>query len=415
MVTLSTYTIIARATGSTAQARLAAPSSRRQITRMLALTNVYQRIGIRPVINANTTLTRLGGSLMPPEVIEAMAEASRSFVDMFELQAAVSERIAELTRNEAAHVSGGASAGLFLATLASVTGNDIVEVGRYMRDPAATERRDVVVLAGQRNPYDVAIELAGGRIAQVGNLFQTFPWEIEAAITDHTAAIFYFAGPHLAAGTAPLETVIEVGHAHGLPVVVDAAAQLPPRDNLWRFTEMGADLVLFSGGKGLRGPQSTGLMLGRTDLIDACRLHSSPHQRLGRPMKVSKEDLVGVLVALERFLGLDDEEVLAGEHAIVDRWVDDLATIPCLAVRKVYPGEAGTGTPRARLDIDPGYGRSASSIAHELRSGDPPIDVGVEGERTIFLTAMTLQEGEDQIVTRALTSLLTRPGTENGG
>lgn len=370
--------------------------------------SVYERIGVRRVINANTTLTRLGGSLLPPEVSSAMAEASRSFVDMFELQRVVSARIAELTRNEAAHVSGGASAGLFLATLACITGDDMLAVGRYMQDPLATERRDVIVLAGQRNPYDLAIQLAGARMTQVGNIFQTFPWEIEAAITDRTAAIFYFAGPHLATGTAPLTTVVDIGHAHGLPVVVDAAAQLPPRDNLWRFTEMGADLVLFSGGKGLRGPQSAGLMLGRSDLIEACRLHSSPHQRLGRPMKVSKEDLVGVLVALERFLELDLDAVLAAEHAIVDRWVADLGAIPHVSARKVFPGEAGTGTPRARLDLDPSLSRSAGSIAEELRQGDPPIDVGIEGDQTIFLTAMTLQEGEERIVTGALTSLLAR-------
>lgn len=371
--------------------------------------SVYEQIGVRPVINANTTLTRLGGSLLPPEVSAAMAEASRSFVDMFELQRAVSARIAELTRNEAAHVSGGASAGLFLATLACITGDDMLAIGRYMQDPLATERRDVMVLAGQRNPYDLAIQLAGARMTQVGNMFQTFPWEIAAAITDRTAAIFYFAGPHLATGTAPLATVIDIAHAHGLPVVVDAAAQLPPRDNLWRFTDMGADLVLFSGGKGLRGPQSSGLIVGRKDLVEACRLHSSPHQRLGRPMKVSKEDLVGVLVALEQFIELDLDAVLAAEHAVVDRWVADLGAILHVSASKVFPGEAGTGTPRARLDLDPRLGRSAASIAEELRQGDPPIDVGVEGEWTIYLTAMTLQEGEERIVTSALTALLTRP------
>ena len=172
---------------------------------------------------------------------------------------------------------------------------------------------------------------------------------------------------------------------------------------------MGADLVLFSGGKGLRGPQSSGLIVGRKDLVEACRLHSSPHQRLGRPMKVSKEDLVGVLVALEQFIELDLDAVLAAEHAVVDRWVADLGAILHVSASKVFPGEAGTGTPRARLDLDPRLGRSAASIAEELRQGDPPIDVGVEGEWTIYLTAMTLQEGEERIVTSALTALLTRP------
>ena len=375
------------------------------------MTSVYERLGVRPIINANATLTRLGGSVLAPEVTAAMADASRSFVDMFELQVAVSARIAELTRNEAAHVSGGASAGLFLATLACITGSDLVAAGRYMRDPQSTERRDVVVLAGQRNPYDIAIQLAGARMIQAGNLFQTFPWEIEAAITDRTAAIFYFAGPHLATGAAALETVIDIGHAHGLPVVVDAAAQLPPRENLWRFTQRGADLVLFSGGKGLRGPQSSGLILGRADLIEACRIHSAPHQRLGRPMKVSKEDLVGVLVAVERFLDLDADAILEREEAIISGWVSSLGAIPHVTATREFPGEAGTGTPRARLDLDPSLGRSAGAIADELREWDPPVDVGVVGDSTIYLTAMTLQEGEAQIVADALAAALTQdPG-----
>ena len=215
-----------------------------------------------------------------------------------------------------------------------------------MRDPQSTERRDVVLLAGQRNPYDMAIQLAGARMIQAGNLFQTFPWEIEAAITDRTVAIFHFAGPHLATGAAALETVIDIGHAHGLPVVVDAAAQLPPREN-----SCGGSLSVVrtsccsQSGKGLRGPQSSGLILGRADLIEACRIHSAPHQRLGRPMKVSKEDLVGVLVAVERFLDLDADAILEREEAIISGWVSSLGAIPHATVRGKFPGEAGTGTP----------------------------------------------------------------------
>ena len=199
---------------------------------------------------------------MPEPVLEAMKEAAASFVDMFEIQQQVGRRLAELTHNEAAYVCAGAAAGLFLTSLASMTGGDLKAIARL---PGLERlRNEIIIHCAQRIPYDPAVRLAGAKLVEVGNALQTFPWELEAAITDRTAAVLYIAGEHLSSGALSLPETIEIAHANGLPLIVDAAAQLPPPDNLWYFTrDLGADLAIFSGGKELRGPQASGLIVGR--------------------------------------------------------------------------------------------------------------------------------------------------------
>ena len=220
-----------------------------------------------------------------------MRQASECFVDLYELQDAVGRRIAELTRNEAAFVSGGAAAGMFLSAavcMARDTDDGVLRPEAARRPPARVPHP-----AGHRIPYDPAIELAGGRLIEIGGPGGTSEADLVGAISPGTAGILYVAGAHLAAGTLPLEAVIDLARARDIPVIVDAAAQLPPVENLWRFTEAGADLVLFSGGKGLCGPASTGLVLGRRRYVERFAANAAPQQRIGRPMKVGKEDLIG--------------------------------------------------------------------------------------------------------------------------
>ena len=250
--------------------------------------SIYEELGLKPIINANATLTILGGSVMHAEVVEAMANASKCFIDLPELQRRVGGRLAEMTQNEAAFVTSGAAAGMALATAACVAGTNPAAIARLPNTGGL--KNEVIVHKSQRNGYDHGVRMVGVKLIDIGFGQSTEEWELEAAITDKTAAIFWFQGPMTGFGDIPIERVIAIANQHDVPVVIDGAAQLPPTENLWRWTQMGAALAIFSGGKDLRGPQTSGLVVGRKDLIEAIRLNSNPNHSFGRPMKVSKED-----------------------------------------------------------------------------------------------------------------------------
>ncbi len=363
------------------------------------MTTWYQRLAVRPVINANTTLTSLGGSLMPVEVSAAMAEAALEFVEIDELEAAVGREIARLTRNEAALVTCGAAAGIFLSVLGCMAGLDEVEAARLTNGhPPTRNRREVVIQTSQRNPYDLAVTLAGAQVVQVGSLFGTTRLDLEAALSELTAAVLFFAGAHLARGALGLRDVIDVAHSHSIPVIVDAAAQLPPASNLWSLTADGADLVLFSGGKGMRGPGSTGLLVGSAPLVAAASLHASPRQRLGRPMKVSKEELVGLLAAVELFVSTDHELETERIEAATTSWLQRLARLSNAVAVREFPGEAGRPRPRVLVTISAEANLSGSTVRDRLLAGDPRVDVAVAGERSFYLNAEMLRPGEERVV-----------------
>ena len=370
--------------------------------------SIYATLGVRRVINADARLTRLGGSLMAPAVREAMDKAARSYVDMFELQAAISRRLAELTRNEAAHICTGAAAGLFLATLACMVGADPALIAQLPEQNGG--RDEVIIHTAQRIPYDLAVRQAGARLVTIGTLLQTLPAELEAAIGPRTAAVLYIAGAHLERGALPLAEVVAIAHARGVPVIVDAAAQLPPPENLWRFTsELGADLAIFSGGKDLAGPQASGLIVGRAGLVAACAAHSSPNQRLGRPMKVGKEELVGLLAAGEHYLAQDHTTRIARFEQIVASWVDALDDGDGVRARRVFPNEAGQPTPRALVSFDQARcGLSGAEVRRQLWEGDPRVAVAAAGAEAISLTPDTLEPGEELLVVERIRRILGR-------
>ncbi len=367
--------------------------------------SVYKTLGVRRVINAYARLTRLGGSLMPAPVLAAMADAATSYVDMFELQQKVGQRLAELTRNEAAYVCNGAAAGLVLSTLACMTG---VEGAQKMGLRAIhSPRREVIVQCAQRIPYDDAVQLAGAELVQIGNAIQTFAWELEAAISERTAAVLYIAGEHLQRAALSLDETVRIAHIHGVPVIVDAAAQLPPPENLWRFTkEYSADLAVFSGGKDLCGPQASGLIVGKAELVAACAAHGSPHRGTGRPMKVGKEEIVGLLRAVELYLCEDQVARVAHSEAVVARWVAAFEVFPGVHARRDFPNEAGQPTPRAVVVFDPQIaGLSAADVERLLWEGDPRICVARADDR-ILITPDTLEPGDDALITERLVALL---------
>ncbi len=380
----------------------------------------YDDLGVRRVINAAATLTRLGGARMPPPVVAAMAEAAGAFVDLDELQARVGERIAALTGNEACYVSAGAAAGLVVATAACIAGTDPALIARL---PHGHDRpNEVIIHRAHRNGYDHAVRQTGATLVEIGGRARgTRREELEAALGPRTACVVYFAGAHYAAGALPLPEVIDVAHARGVPVLVDAAAQIPPVANLRRFTrELGADAAIFSGGKGLRGPQSSGLVLGRRAIVAGCRANGNPNHSIGRPMKVGKEELIGLLAAVEWSLAQDEAAVLAGYEATVAHWIAALADIPGVTTERGYPSEAGQPHSRAILRFAPPCPLGRDEVAAALWAGDPRIAVGTVGADAIALNPQTLEPGEEALVLAALRRVLAAdptpdPSSARGG
>lgn len=364
----------------------------------------YSDLGVEPIINAAATLTAIGGSIMPDDVIAAMQDSAKCYVDMTELQKIAGDHLAKLTKNEAAYVTPGCAAGLVLATLACITRGDPGRISRMPRGKGLP--KEVVMFCGQRIPYDRAIELAGGRIRQIGNSVQTFPWELEEALSHRTAAVLFVAGSHLTGGLSLADT-IAIARSKNVPVVVDAAAQLPPVENLWHFTStMGADLVLFSGGKALRGPQASGLMVGKEILVDAARANASPNQRFARAMKAGKEEIAGLVCAVERFLDLDHESLSEQYEVQVSTWIDALSGFPGVEPRRSFPNEAGQPVPRLELCINPQVaGFSASEIQDELFAGKPRIAV-LRVRDSIYITPDTIMPGEASIISETVQALI---------
>lgn len=313
------------------------------------MSDLLARFGVSPLINGNGPVTRLSGGVMAPEVVAAMVEASRVTVDMWDLQAAACRVIARVTGAEAGIVTSGASAGILLGAAACLAGLD---PGRMNRLPEVADGRcEFVVVRSQRNMYDRALVVAGGRIVEVGipdrfsgpGVRDADAWEIADAISPRTAGIYFLAQSQ---SLPALPDVVAVARAAGVPVLVDAAAQLPPADNLRRFLAEGADLVAFSGGKAIGGPQASGILAGRGDLVSSAlmqmldldvfpttfrapvefgalnQMRGFPRHGVGRSCKVGKEEILSLLVALERFVGMDPAARRAGWRAVLQDVVD---------------------------------------------------------------------------------------------
>jgi L-seryl-tRNA(Ser) seleniumtransferase len=372
--------------------------------------SVPQQLGIRPVINAAATLTKLGGSIMPPEVVEAMSAASRSYVDMFEYNRKVGERLAELTHNEAAFVTSGAAAGIAVGVASCIAGpnKDLQQSFPYLD---GVEKTNVVVYKSQRNPYDYAARQTGARLVEI----EPDGDDLEREVANpKTACILYFGGAALAPGARPLPEVIEVAHSMSVPVIVGPAAQTPPISNLWYFTrDLGADAAIFSGGKGLRGPQSSGLVVGKQAIIEGIRPNAAPNQSFGRPMKVGKEELAGLLTAVELALQQDEPAVLAGYEASVQMWNDGLSGIPGVSAERRYPSEAGQPHGRTIVTLDDTFPKTRDEVVAELWERNPRIAVSEIDTNAFALNPQTLETGEDRIVLDAVREALTSAAKGN--
>lgn len=395
--------------------------------------NIYEELGVRTIINVSGASTRVSGPLMPPEVAEAMVRASQESVSMMELQAVASEKISEVTGAEAGYIISGASAGLTLGTATILAGMD---PGRMDRLPDTTGMKNEFIIAREhRNGYDHAIRLAGAKFVEIGmneivsgaGVRRTEAWEYEAAITPQTAGIAYTVTPD---SEPPLEQVVEVAHRHGLPVLVDAAGELPPISNLRKFIGMGADLVAFSGGKSIRGPQSSGILCGRRDLIASAAvqhldmdeffdiwdppeslipkgmLTGIPRHGIGRGFKVGKEEIVGLLTALRMFADGEYAAETEQQRGLLEYIADGLSGLP-VQPRIILP--AGEGYPMLHLIINSQtVGKSGFEVSKELKSGDPGIFVNEKGlrEDTLIVHPMNLNQSRTEIMTRRLREVL---------
>jgi D-glucosaminate-6-phosphate ammonia-lyase len=371
----------------------------------LTVTDIYGELGVPQIINCATTYTRLGGSTMAPEVAQAMADASQAFVDIGALVEAVGERLAVLTNNEAAYVSNGAAAGLSLATAASVAGEDPALIARLPTDLDGL-KSEVVVHRMHRIWYDQAVRNVGVRLIEIGHTYETQSWELDAAITERTAAVLFCAGAHLAKNTLPLEFVIERAHARGIPVIVDAAAQVPPVSNLWHFTrDLGADVAIFSGGKNLRGPQNSGLVVGTSEMIRKIRFNGPPNQRFGRSLKVGKETMIGLLRAVQRYVSLDHGAQWREWSQTVERWMT--AWSDSGMVSRSDTNEAGEPIPRVIMRFASQPERDRAVLA--LLNGDPAIAVVLNDPTSIAFSPHVLLPGQAEIVAAAVPASLAIP------
>jgi L-seryl-tRNA(Ser) seleniumtransferase len=355
----------------------------------------YERLGVRPLLNAAGILTRLGGSLPPREVLAAMERASRQYVQIEELQAAAGRRIAELAGVEAALVTSGAAAALLVGTAACVTRGDPERIRRLPDTSGMPD--EVIVQKAHRHEFEHAMRAAGVRLVEIETRD-----ELERAITPRTAMMHFlaYAGQR---GQIDAAAWIAIARKHGVPTFMDAAAELPPAANLGGYCKAGFDLAAFSGGKGLRGPQCTGLLLGSKDLVRAATLNNSPYpDSIGRACKVAKEEIVGLVTAVELFLARDHEADRRRWQSIVDEWQAALQSNQKITVRELGP-ENGGSVPYLSLDWD----QAALGFTHDqfltrLREGDPRIELWRTSGRGLCLTPFMLEPGEEQIVVRRI-------------
>lgn len=377
--------------------------------------NVYSRLGVKTVINCRGTWTYLSGSLQFPEVRAAQTEASHHFVNMVELQRAAGQRLSELTGAESGLITSGAAGAMAASTAACMAGSDPAKIWQL---PDTTGMKHEVIMVGGRSAFDNAIRLTGAKLVLVDG-----PDDIANAITNDTAMIY----------TTDLgdKLVREVAIArdHKVPMLLDDAAGIPPAENLKLYAQMKIDLYTFSGGKGLQGPQCSGVLLGRKDLIEAALRNSAPWEgAVCRPMKVGKEEVIGCLTAVEMWLKIDPKKLYSEWNARVDRIAKLVETVPGVKTA-IYIPEDGNRYPTLKVSWDQqAWGFTITDCVQQLRAGDPVIEVlgadnpslvpavreGIQKPNAkelkqvdhIELVSMTIQSGEEMIVGQRLRAIL---------
>ena len=371
----------------------------------------YEKLGVTKIINAAGTYTALTASTMPPSVQAAVARAAKHPVRLHELQQAAGEYLARQLKCEAAMVTAGAASALTLATAAAMTLGNRASMHNIPTDVSGI-KNEVIAQKGHRYEYDHAIRNCGAKFVEVQTLA-----DYEAAFTERTVMTNFFNAAET--GEISREDWIRVAHKHGVPCLNDAAADVPPISNLWNYTQMGFDMVAFSGGKGMRGPQNAGLLLGKKELIDAAHRNNNPNSdTVGRGMKVAKEQIVGMVAAVDWFLSQSDAAMEAEFRHRADRIATQLKSIPTMESKVVIPNVAANAIPHLLLRYDTGRVKIRPvDVMTELRKGTPSIELNPQtgkkpgaglptDESTIVVGVWMLEPGEDLIVARRLKEVL---------
>lgn len=347
-----------------------------------------KRYGIPEFINAHDTITLYGGSRMSQEVYEAMQQISATFTDLMVLQRRLGEIIAELTHNEGAYITNGAAGAIQLCCAAAMCRDDDFAY-RCLPDTSRC-RNEVIVLHGQYHCYLKAAESAGACIRLVGDADGVLLEDLEAVIGEKTAAVIYTTAEPFQAASPSLRQVAETAHKKQVPVIVDGAAQLPPVSNLWSFCEQGGDMVIFSGGKSIMGPQTSGLILGKQEYIERCIRYGAPNHGICRSAKASRESMIGLCVALESYVTRDHEKERAVWSGYADRMVKALSGGIYRPFR-VEQGSVGQSYPRVFLNLAEGV--KAECIREKMY--EKRIFVGCnEKKEQIYISPQNLTEKE---------------------
>ena len=360
----------------------------------------FSELGVRTFINAAGTYTAMTATLMRPATLEAIRYASAKFCMLDDLQDKVGERIAAITHAEAAVVTSGAFAALTLGMAGILTGKDPVKVKALPKLEGTGMKTEVICQKAHAIGYNQALTNCGVKIVMVETVE-----ELEKAINAQTAAM-HFLHVQSDRGLIQHEQWVAIGKKYGIPTTIDIAADVPPVENLWKFNDMGFDFVAISGGKALRGPQSAGILMGKKDIIAAARLSMPPRgETIGRGMKVNKEEILGMMVALEEFVAIDHDAEYKIFQQRIDRIKASVDKVPGITTSISHP-VLGNVTPTLNIAWDKSVvKKDGNEMRAKLRSGQPSIEV-VGGKDNLSVTAWSLQEGEDKIVALKLKELL---------
>lgn len=363
--------------------------------------DLFKELGVRTFINAAGTYTFMTGSLMRDEVVDTIQSASTDFCLLDELQDKVGQKIASMVHSESAVVTAGAFSGLTLGLAGILTGTDVEKVKKLPFPAENGMKSEVICQKAHQIDYNHALTNTGCKMVMIDTVE-----ELEKAVNEKTAMMF-FLNIEADKGQIKHEEWVALGKKHGIPTAIDMAADVPPVSNLWKFNDMGFDYVVVSGGKAIRGPQSAGVLMGKKHIIDAARLHMPPRgYNVGRGMKVNKEEILGMYVALEQFMSLDHDKEFKRWEAAIAHIEAAAKSVNGVTTRVTVP-QLGNVTPTLNVSWDTSILKfTTKDLQERLRNGNPSIEVMGQKDNSINITVWVMKPGQEKIVAKKLKEAL---------